>query len=373
MEFKKNKELTLGVEYELQLLDRETFDLTDGILPLLARLGPSEYIKSEYNQCTVEVASKIVRNAHELEAHLREEVSKIREVCHGLGMRLCGGATHPFRRRLAAVMPGERYRRIERESGYAGYVQMVCAMHVHVGMASGKDAIRMMQRVRPYLALLLALSASSPFYMGEDTGFAAYRPRVLLAAHSYGTAPVVRSWPHFVKMWEAARQAGIWRDFKDHHWDIRPKPDLGTLELRIMDSQPTVKQTVALAVVVHALIAHLNALDRLGKDFLLPPQPLWLEVENAYRGAHSALEAMMVIDADGNTRLMRELVAELLEALYPVARERDEADFLDVAGTMLDDGPGYVRQRRVHREGGSLGAVAEDLVRQLDEELSVMG
>lgn len=369
MEFNGSPRNSIGVEYELQLLDGETLDLADGILPLLAIAGEAPHIQAEYNQSTVEIVSEVAEDVHALESHLLEQVRLLREKCRQLGMKLCGGATHPFCNRLATVTPFPRYREVEATSGYAGAIQMVCATHVHLGVPSGQEAIRLMRLIRPYLPLMLAMSASSPFYMGVDTGFAAYRPRVLLAAHSYGTAPPVDTWEEFAAIWEAARRADVFHTFKDMHWDIRPKPEFGTVEIRIMDAQPTVHATVALVALVRVLAEHLKHHSPDRDPPLLPELPHWLEVENAYRAAHLALDNYLIVTPQGETRPFRLVALELLEQLEPTAERLGDSRYIETLRRSVESGPSYARQRSVYARSGSLRAVSESLVSELDAEL----
>jgi glutamate---cysteine ligase / carboxylate-amine ligase len=182
--FKVSELRTIGMELEFQLLDAHTLDLADGILPLMDLYPGSSYIKPEVIQNTVEVASRVCCTNPELEAHLRGVVSGLQENCRNLGMTLCGAGTHPFGRRLALITPKPRYLRFEQREGLPAHTQITFSAHVHLGMTSGEEAIRMMQELRSYLPLLIALSANSPFWRGYDTGHASYRHRILAAART---------------------------------------------------------------------------------------------------------------------------------------------------------------------------------------------
>jgi carboxylate-amine ligase len=368
LSFRGSPSRTLGVEYELQLLDPGTLDLTDGIIPLLEATRGNPCIKSEYNQCSVEIASRTCKDLAELDTHLRHEVTGLRRTCNELGMALCSAGSHPRYHRLAPVTPELRYREVEQETGYAGYTQIVFATHVHVGMASGEECIRVLRRIRPYLYVLMALSASSPFWREVETGFASFRARELLWAHTYGTAPVVESWDHFATMWEVGRRAAIFESFKDNHWDIRPKPEIGTIEIRAMDAQPTVSETIALVGLVLYLVEMVLTHPEGGP---LPEElPLWLEQENRYRASHRGMEAPYITSPDGDVRPLREVASDLLAAITPLAEAGGESRFLEPLHSALYRGPSYVRQLAVYRDTGSLREVTAALVRELDEDLS---
>jgi len=232
-------------------------------------------------------------------------------------MKLASCGTHPFCDHLAHVTPEPRYLEVEEDTGYAGYTQIVFATHVHLGVASGAEAIALMRRLRPYIYLLMAVSASSPFFWGFDTGFASFRPRELLEAHAYRTAPVLESWEEFEQLWLVSERAHIFKSFKDNHWDIRPKPDLGTLEVRTMDAQPTVRKTIAQVALLQTLAEYLAT----NPDDRLPQLPLWLEQENRYRCSHLGMEALYITAPDGTTEPVREVALKLLERLTATGKK----------------------------------------------------
>jgi carboxylate-amine ligase len=365
MEFRAGPLPSVGVEYELQLLDAHTLDLTDGILPLLGELGPSPYIRSEYNQYTVEVASRPFATVAELHAHLLDQVRLIHQACSRLGMKLASAGTHPFCNHLAPVTPEPRYREVEADTGYAGYTQIVFATHVHVGVGSGPAAIELIRRLRPYLYLLTAVSASSPFFWGFDTGFASFRLRELLEAHAYGTAPMLESWEAFEQLWRVAQHARIFKTFKDNHWDIRPKPEFGTVEVRSMDAQPTVGKTLSLVALVQSLADYLSTRPQ----HTLPSLPLWLERENRYRCSHLGMEAQYVISPDGETQPVRDLAVSLLEQLAPIGLKLGARGYLDGIGELITR-PCYQRQREIYHSTGSLRTLTLELARELDQEVA---
>lgn len=369
LEFSACKEQTLGAEIELQLLDLESLNLVDKILPLLERVGDDPLIKAEIIQNTVEVNSRICRSASELYGQLRSTVADLLEHCRELGMCICGAGTHPFCRRLATITPLPRYQRMEQEAGYLSHNQITYATHVHVGMSSGDEAIRTMRLLTPCLPLLLALAASSPFWRGYETGHVSYRHRLLAATPDFGIPPYFADWAGFREFFEAARRAGMAQTIKDVHWDIRPHPDFGTLEVRVLDVQPTVRRSVTLAALIHMLATYFAATPPDALDARVPRQlPHWIEKRNHYEAAMLGLDADYIVDAQGNTRPIRDLIIGLIDLLAGTARDMGCAhEHRRVAG-LLDD-VSYLRQRQVLQHGGSMRAVVADLVRQLEGEL----
>lgn len=370
MDFHGSRTPTVGVECELQLLDINSLDLVDGIIPLLELCPDTDNITPEYIQYTVEVNSKVCQNIEELEGHLRERLRMLHGAARDLGMTLAAAGTHPFCDRPGVVTPLPRYHRVEKDTGFAGATQLAFAIHVHVAMADAEQAIDVMNRMRPYLAVLLALSASSPYWWGYDTGFASYRPRVLSAAHAFGTPPYFATWADFEQLFETSTKAGVFEGLGDMHWDIRPRPDFGTLEVRVMDAQPTVRDTVALAAVVRALAEYLK---QSAPEDSLPELPTWLEQENHYRAAHLGLEADYVAGISGRIRPMREVAEEMLAMIEPTAEDLGERAHLDQARRIARRGPYYRREREVFRKTESLQEVTRDLVTALEQDLGVRG
>jgi carboxylate-amine ligase len=176
MEFKRSEPLSIGVELEFQLLKAETLDLTDGILPLMEFYPDSPYVKPECIQNTVEIASKVCTSIAELKVHLTALVDDLKAKCQALGMRLCGAGTHPFCQHLALITPLPRYLTMEERYGYLAHTQVTFATHVHLGVTSGDEAIALMRSLKPYLPLLIALSANSPFWRGYGHGLCLLPP-----------------------------------------------------------------------------------------------------------------------------------------------------------------------------------------------------
>lgn len=254
MEFIPSQAMTIGMEMEFQIVDQQSLNLIDRILSLLDLYPGSTNIKPEFIQNTVEVTSDVCTSLQELEKQVREMVADLLVNCHAIGVTLCGAGIHPFSKELAILTPLPRYLRMEQALGFMAHNQITFATHVHIGMTSGDEAISIMRRLKPYLPLLIALSASSPFWRGYDTCFASYRHRILAASRSYGIPPSFENWQGFSDFFITTQQAGIFETINDIHWDIRPRPHLGTLEIRVMDAQATVAEAVALAGLVRALV-----------------------------------------------------------------------------------------------------------------------
>lgn len=243
--------LTLGVEEELFLVDAESLEPVPRVTELL-RAG-DERLKPELFGCLVEATTGICETGEEVLAELVALRRVVTSRGEPLGVRLLASGTHPTARGAEQpVVPKPRYRAIRDELGDRLASQLVCGVHVHVGMPDGESCLRVLRALAPWLPALLALSANSPFLEGADTGLASARAGQLALLESVGEPPRLDAWAD----WERAT-AGV--DYTRLWWDARPHPRLGTLEVRIADQQTEPRRSAALASVVQALAA--KALD----------------------------------------------------------------------------------------------------------------
>ncbi|MFS0517233.1 YbdK family carboxylate-amine ligase [Nostoc sp. UIC 10607] len=372
IEFKSSPEFSLGMEIELQLLNSDTLQLVDGILPLLEQAPENSLIQAEFNQAMVEVASKVCSNIPELEANIVSTLCNLKARCQELGMTICTAGTHPFCDRFASITPLPRYLSQQTASGYLADLMMTFALQIHVGMPSGDAAIDIMGRLKPYLPILLALSASSPFWWGHDTSFASYRQRFLSSLRTYGISPSFKNWQDFANFFTTAQHAGMFEIIRDIHWDLRPQPDFGTLEVRVMDAQPTIKESMMLAAFVHSLIVDLHHHSQEKQaGFLLTPLPWLIEKENYFRASRWGLDANYIEDEQGNSRPIKNIVKDILNAVAETADTLGNSSYLLQLEKRLAEGPSYIRQRQVFAKTGYVKAVVASLVSELEDELAI--
>lgn len=366
VKFKSCSRHTVGVEWELQLLDSTTMDLFDGILPLMEFFPETTFVKPEYIQSCVELTSSVADTTSEAIEHVGKTLTKILQRCRELEMNACGAGTHPFCRRLALITPTPRYRRIEERSGYLAHSQITFSAHVHTGMTSGDEAMCAMAHMIPALPAFIALSANSPFWRGHETGHAAYRHRILAANPTFGLPVAFRDWRRFEDFYDAAYKSDMISSIKDIHWDIRPHPDFGTVEIRVMDSPSDLQMLHALVAFARSMTVCMARLTQREAGRILPLNlPWWIEKENCYRASHEGLEADFIYNEQGHCRPLRGLIEDLIDVCAPVAEEIGETASLSFTENVLTDGPGCLKQARVYDETHSAHAVTKDLARRL--------
>jgi carboxylate-amine ligase len=352
------------------LLDAVTLDLVDGILALLNNYPEIPAIKPELTQCSVEINSKVCTNIRELEADVLSLVKTLQGRCDSLGMALCTAGTHPFCRRPAGITPRPRYLAIAERMAYLSRRLRTFALHVHVGMPSGDTALAVMAMLKPYLPMLLALSASSPFWEGVDTNCASFRQRFLAMMRDYGVPPSFNTWSDFAAFFENTRTAGLSAICRDLHWDLRPSPAFGTLEVRVMDALPTVRENIMMAALVYTLVVYLLHCREQQRGGHHPPQHWWMEKMNHYNASCQGLDADYIFDDQGHSRPIKAVMQETFQELAPTAVELGTSDYLQHLQNHLIVTPSYLRQRQLFQRTGSLRTLVATLVKELQEDLA---
>jgi carboxylate-amine ligase len=257
LDFRASEPFTLGVELELQLVDRRDGDLTHAaadLLRLARKRHPLLDIKLEITESMIEVATGVRRDYAGVLADLRALRDAVCEAAERLNVGVCGGGTHPFQswmeRRIA---DGSRMRQISDLYGYLAKQFTVFGQHVHVGCPDGDAAIHVAHALGRYVPQFIALAASSPFLQAEDTAFDCARMNTVSSFPLSGRLPGVRSWNEFNGYFSRMRATGIVASMKDFYWDIRPKPEYGTVEVRVFDTPLCVERAAAFAVYVQCL------------------------------------------------------------------------------------------------------------------------
>lgn len=371
MEFNACKGFTVGAEWELQLLDCETLDLAPRIDTLLGIFQDSSYVKPEFFQSCVELNTPVCADAAGIRTHLAGLKADVLSACHENGLALAGGGTHPFCQRLALVTPLPRYEKLASEHGYIGQTQLAFATHVHIGVRSGDEAIRVMRHLTPCLPLLIAIGANSPFWRGYETGYASYRRRLLTASKTYGIPPYLKDWQDFISFYEMAVRSKSIRSIKDIHWDIRPHPDFGTIEIRVTDSQSTVDDVAFIAGLVRCLVAFASEASATLVESSLPPHLTpWIERENHFRSSHWGMESELIGDGTGRLRPIEHYIEKLAGALTDVATDLGETGVVDRLSSIVGNTPGYMQQRQVFDRRNDARDVAQWLNGRFEGSIS---
>ncbi len=379
MKFAKSGIDSLGMELEFQLLDKNTLDLVDGILPLMELCSDNKYFTPEFVQNTVEIASKKCFSVAELDTHFHALSRDLMAQVESLEMRLCTMGTHPFSTKQAHVTPKPRYLDMESAERYRSHNQITFATHVHLGMSSAEDCIRMMRAIKPYLPMLLAISANSPYWHAHDTGYASYRHRILASTRSYGMPPNFTNWQEFETFYELAHQAKLYNSDRDIHWDVRPRPKLGTMEVRTMDAQPTVADAVKRAALVQTLVFYLRETFEEMQPSFSHEYHYWVHKDNLYQASHLGLNATQVVfdSKNGEPKLVSlgKFTFETVATVIDFIQSSDyysglvEVSYLEALLNDLQDPYGYMIQRQHYNERLSFKSTTQLMMNRLRESL----
>jgi carboxylate-amine ligase len=368
--FGQSTPYSVGIEEEYQLVDETGLGLVSRIEPLLASFASepeSARVKPELLQSFVEVATKVSTGVGEAVDDLAELRSRLRRVAAEQDTAIISAGSHPFSYPSAQLVTARpRYARIADDLGWLASGHLAFGLHVHVGVNSAEKAIACCDGVRAHLPELLALSGNSPFWNGEATGFASTRATILTRLPRSGPPPHLETFQDFEDLVERGMRTGCIPEYTHIWWDVRPHPQLGTVEVRICDAQTRIESTAALAALVQSLVATISSAWECGErptaipDFLLE--------ENRWRSARDGLEAVL-IDVENNTeRSARASIIALLDRCQPAADALGCADELALVEVVMDRGNGADEQRAVYDETGSL----VDLARFLADETSVL-
>lgn len=371
--FRGSPETTLGVELELQILDADTGDLVPGALGILDACEDEgiESVSGEFLLSMLEIKTEICPDVAAVRDTFTSLLGRVDRIARSLGYFLAVGGTHPFNRdSTAAIFPDERYRRIQKRQGWLAHQEALFGMHVHVGVPDGERAIGLVNVLTPFLPHLLALSANSPFWQGIDTHFASARARMFRPSAHAGIPQHCASWRDFCAYCSVLHDGGVLQSTKDLYWDIRPRPELGTLEFRIFDAPPSLDCLLGLTALTRCLVLDgLRLLEQhpdLGRG---DPCAFWLAQENRWLASRYGLQAECARNPRLGRRSLTEDVSSLIDRLLPIADEFGEREFLTIFRPMDRFESGAARRRRLYRQTGNWRAVLDDMRRGWTDEL----
>jgi len=357
---------TVGVEWEFALVDAQTRDLSNEATAVIAEIGENPRVHKELLRNTVEVVSGVCECTAQAMEDLRETLTPARQIVRDRGMELFCAGTHPFARwSTQKLTDAPRYAELIKRTQWWGRQMLIWGVHVHVGISSAAKVMPIMTSLLNYYPHLLALSASSPWWGGDDTGYASNRAMMFQQLPTAGLPFHFQKWAEFEGFVYDQKKTGIIDHMDEIRWDIRPSPHLGTLEVRICDGVSNLRELAALVALTHCLIVDLDR--RLDAGETLPTMPPWHVQENKWRAARYGLDAVIILDAESNERLVTDDLPGLLNRLEPVAKSLHCADELASVADIWRLGASYQRQRRVVEEhDGDLRAVVDALVGELD-------
>jgi carboxylate-amine ligase len=361
------EEYTLGVEEEYQILDPETSGLSPAGEAVLRRARQTlgeEQVAPELRASQVEAMTPICRTLSEVRAELSRLRRAIIEAAEGEGTRIAAASTHPFSHwQEQPITAGERYRRIVEREQQLAREQVVFGFHVHVGIDDREVAVQVMNHARVWLAPLLALSANSPFWLGEDTGYASYRAQI------WGSLPTAGPPGHFDSLAEhdalvkALVATGGAMETSQVYWDVRLPQKLETVEIRVADVCSRIDEAVMLAGLSRALVRTCHERTQRGEPY---PEVRYELLRAAHWVAsRHGLDAVLVDIGAERVVPAREMIEKLLALTRPALEEHgDWEEVSSLARETLEQGNGARRQRQAYERAGRLEEVVDILVEE---------
>jgi carboxylate-amine ligase len=370
IDFSPSERSTVGIEWEIALVDRDTGDLVQAAPEVLPKLGPGDgsehpQITHELLLNTLELVSGVHHRVPDAVADLQRLTERVRTVTDSMDVELMCAGTHPFAQWFdQKPTPSERYEHLLERTQWWGRQMLIWGVHVHVGIERRDKVLPILNGLLTFYPHLQALSASSPFWGGVATGYASNRALMFQQLPTAGLPWQMSRWSDYEGYVDDLVTTDIIRDYTEVRWDIRPSPHWGTVEMRACDGVSTATELGALAAVIHCLVERMSTqLDEGEAPLALQP---WFVRENKWRAARYGIDADIILDQGGAQGRVADGIRALVTELAPIAERLGcESELADVE-RILDRGVSYQRQLAVAQaNGGSLPAVVSSLTREL--------
>ncbi|TWO68314.1 glutamate--cysteine ligase [Caenimonas sedimenti] len=328
--FQHSAALSLGVELELQLVNTHDYDLapySDEMLRLMAKIPLPGAVVPEMTSSMIEISTGVCHSSNEVLGQLTLIRDALVRCADKLNIACVGGGTHPFQQwHEQRIYDRPRFRQLSELYGYLSKQFTIFGQHVHIGCPDADAALLMLHRMSRYIPHFIALSASSPYVQGHDTQFDSARLNSVFAFPMSGRAPFTLSWDEFGQFFAKTTRTGVVKSMKDFYWDIRPKPEYGTIEIRVFDTPLTVERAAALSGFVQALAAWFLH----EQPFVPQEDDYMVYTYNRFQACRFGLEAVYVEPATGEHMPLREHIAATLKRIEPHARDMGAAAAIDM-------------------------------------------
>ncbi len=375
---------SVGLEWELMLADGSTGDLVPRAPDVIEALGESTAherftVTGELLTNTLEVTSGIGKTVAAAVDDIADAIAAVRTVTDPLGLELLCAGSHPFAQWFdQQVTDKNRYHKLIERTQWWGRNMMIWGIHVHVGVDDVNKVMPIVNALATYLPHLQALSASSPFWAGESTGYASNRALVFQQLPTAGLPWPLQTYAEYEGYLDDMANTGVMSDATEVRWDVRPAPRWGTIEVRACDGMSTLPELAAVAALVQVLVEHFSRELDEGRE--LPVLQPWFVRENKWRAARYGLDARIIVDREGTQLPVTEHLRDTIDRLADVAVElKCVREFAGVE-SILSGGASYARQLMVADAAeGDLREVVQHLIREfrdgptLREHLSRLG
>ncbi|MGO1622731.1 glutamate--cysteine ligase [Flaviflexus sp.] len=361
MDFAKSEQSTVGIEWELQLIDQDSNDLRQAAAYVMEQLKDQKFIQAEMLLNTVEVTSGVHHTIAGCIEDIRVGAEAVREVTDPLRIDIASAGSHPFANpAYQRVTDSDRYAELVNRTQYWGRQMLLFGTHVHVGIDRREKVLPIIRAMLTRGFHIQALSSSSPYWAGEHTQYASNRAMVFQQLPTSGTPRQFEQWHELEQYTSDLKKTGVIEHFNEVRWDIRPSPGWGTIETRVCDANTNIYELQAIAALIHCMVDHFSTEWDEGRE--LPWIPDWYVAENKWRASRYGMDAILIVDRDGNEEHVLDTVKRMVRRLEPTAEKLGCLEELTGINDILEIGAAYQRFIEVaKRNDGSLDAVVEHM------------
>ena len=358
IKFNSSPDPTIGVEIELQLIDKNNFNLKNVASKALPEIDKkfSDNIKYELMDSMIEINTNICQSIEDVEKDISKTLEHLENILKDHKTLLNCTSLHPFALGKDQIVTNNpRYKRIMKDLQIVGKRFITQGLHVHIGINNCEKAIQINNALRTYLPLLLALSTSSPFYEGEDTGLHSYRTKIFEALPLAGMPDYLNDWNHFENLTEQLEAAGIINSVKDLWWDVRPHPGFGTVEIRVCDIPITFKEIIAIVALIQALVVTLIKAEP------IPDTHIQILQSNKWQAARYGLEGIFVDPKTFKKLTIKKAIENLFLLVEPTMIFLGSKKYFKILEEILIGRTGSTEQRNLYNKSKNFICVLKDL------------
>ena len=358
IKFNSSPEPTIGVEIELQLIDIKNLNLNNISKKVLAEVNKEflDNIKCELIESMIEINTNICSNVKDAENDIKKTLNHLSDILINYETEINCTSLHPFAiAKNQIITDNLRYKRIMKELQMVGKRFISQGLHVHIGINDSENAIKVNNALRIYLPLLLALTSSSPFFEGEDTGLHSYRTKLFEALPLAGMPDYLINWNHFENLTKQLEGAGIISSVKDLWWDVRPHPGFGTVEVRVCDIPITFKEIIAIVALIQALVVTLIKAEP------HPDTHIQILQSNKWQAARYGLEGVFVDPKTFQKLTIRKAIENLYLLVEPAMSSLGSKKYYNVLEEILNNYTGSTKQRDLYNKSKSFENVLKTL------------
>ncbi|MEJ2634589.1 MAG: YbdK family carboxylate-amine ligase [Calditrichia bacterium] len=376
IKYNASSKYSIGVELEVQTISQRTGELVPGAGLILSQLMGEVLFKPELFNSTLEINTPVCEAITQLDEALRKNLSTVQEVGAENDLDILISGCHPFSSwQQQQITQQERYLNLLHRIQWPVRQFLIFGLHVHIGIPDADEVLYAMGRLTNYIPHLIALSASSPFWNGFDTGLATSRVKIFEELPNAGIPYYFENWEKYSDLVKQLILTNSIDTVRDIWWDIRPHPIFGTLEVRVCDAMPTLKENLALVSLIYLLVKKFSAeFENHQKETRIDR---WILEENKWRAARYGIQGKIILNSRGETQSLKEAIEILYDELLDYSKNSgmpDTANYLSTIPEILHKGPSYQRQRHwIRQRPGDYKYVVDNLLTETREDILMNG